>query len=366
MAGSVLVKQRVEEKHTAPVDGAGGGHQRNFTDAVGVFVSGKQLCQQARVLFRAVFHHLAILEGHVPALNQLTVVHIGFGAVHHTVHTVAVRRAENFLGGHVGNEFDTFFRLAGSPLPGGILGQPHRQIGAVAAGDVHPIQIPGVELVTAGGRLGHMFFPGGDRIPGGDAANVKDNFPQFFHRLIHRQFREDLGRPPRRRHSRHTPLDTIIHGVFLPGFQEGAAGQVDSVDLTGVQPGQCLGIFGMDGQRTAAIRVLGVIQVAAQLVGLQIAQILLPGQFHMQAGKLIILPPDDDLLGTGLIPGAHTGVGEVRHGDRAAHNKILAGPHIDAHLDDKIRIQLQILLVHSWFLLFSEYRISIYHFAANG
>ena len=47
----------------------------------------------------------------------------------------------------------------------------------------------------------------------------------------------------------------------------------------------------------------------------------------MQAAELIILPADDDLLGPSFISGAHTGVGEIRHGDRAADDKILARAH---------------------------------------
>ena len=39
-------------------------------------------------------------------------------------------------------------------------------------------------------------------------------------------------------------------------------------------------------------------------------------------------------------------MGEVRHCDRAAHDKILPRAHIDAHLNDKVGIQLQKVLVH--------------------
>ena len=293
-------------------------------------------------------HDLAILESHVPALNELTVVHIRLGAVDDALYTVAVRRAEHFLGGHVGNKFDAPLRLAGSALPGSILGDADGQISAVATGDVHTVQVPGVELIAAGGRLGHMLFPGGDRVTVGNTADIKDDFPQFLHGLVHRQFREHLGCPARCRNRHHAPLHAVVHGVFLPGLHEGAAGQVDAVDLACIQAGQRFRVGRMDGQRAAAIRVLGVVQVAAQLVGFQLAQVLFFRQFHMQAAELIILPADDDLLGPSFVPGAHTGVGEIRHGDRAADDKILARTHIDAHLDNKISIQLQIVLVHGF------------------
>src|SRR5699024_2952568 len=70
-------------------------------------------------------------------------------------------------------------------------------------------------------------------------------------------------------------------------------------------------------------------------------------------------------LGPRPIPGAHTGVGKLRHGDRAAHDEILAGLHVDAHLDDEIRIQLQILLVHDFALLFQFLMVLVYTIRAQ-
>ena len=102
----------------------------------------------------------------------------------------------------------------------------------------------------------------------------------------------------------------------------------------------------MDGQRAAAVRVLGIVEVAAQLVGLHGGQIFFVGHFHVQAGQLVVLPADNDGLGTRLITCADAGMGEVRHRDRAAHDKILPRAHIDAHLNDKVGIQLQKVLVH--------------------
>ena len=39
-------------------------------------------------------------------------------------------------------------------------------------------------------------------------------------------------------------------------------------------------------------------------------------------------------------------MGKVRHRDRAADDKVLARAHIDAHLDDKISVELEEVLVH--------------------
>ena len=226
---------------------------------------------------------------------------------------------------------------------------------------MHIIQIPGIELVAAGGRLGHMLLPGRDRVPRGNPADIKDDLPQFFHGLLHRQIGEHLGRPARRRHRNDAPLHAVVHGIFLPGLHEGAPGQVHPVDLADIQSCQRLGVVGMDSQRAAAVRVLRIVQIAAQLVGFHLAEVRLLPQFHIQAGELVILPADNDPLGPRFVAGAHTGVGKLRHGDRAADDKILARAHVDAHLYNKISIQLQIVLVHRQILLL-WFCLSIHHF----
>ena len=105
----------------------------------------------------------------------------------------------------------------------------------------------------------------------------------------------------------------------------------------------------MDRQRAAAVRVLGVVEVAAQLVGLQLAEVLLLRKLHLQAGQLLVLPADDDVFGARLIGRAHAGVGKIRHRDGAAQNHRLARADVYAHLDDEIGIKLQKFLVHGWF-----------------
>ena len=289
---------------------------------------------------------LAVLKGDVPALDQLAVVHVRLGAVDRAVDPLAVGRAEHFLGGHIGDELNTAVCLAGSTLPGGVVGQADGQVGAVGADDVHMVQVPGIQLVAAGFGLGNMLLPGSDGVAGGNAADVKNDLPQLLDCFLHRQLREDFRGPARGGHGSHAPLHAVVHRVLLPGLEEGAAGQADTVQLAGIQPGQGLGILGMDGQRAAAVRVLGIVEVAAQLVGLHGGQIFFVGHFHVQAGQLVVLPADNDGLGTRLITGADAGMGEVRHRDRAAHDKILPWAHIDADLNDKVGIQLQEVLVH--------------------
>ena len=109
----------------------------------------------------------------------------------------------------------------------------------------------------------------------------------------------------------------------------------------------------MDGQGAAAVRVLGIVQIAAQLVGLHGAEVSLVAVFHLDAGQALVLPADDNFLGARLIARFGAGMGKLRHGHRAADDEVLTGTDIHAHLDDEISIELQIFLVHCIFLLFS-------------
>ena len=352
MAGGVLIKQGVVEQHAAAVDGAGGGHEGDLADAVRIFVGGEQLGQQVGILLGTVLHDNTVLEGDMPALDQLAVVGVGLRAVDDAVCALAVRRTENLLGGNVGDELNAVLGLAGRALPGGVVGQTDGQVCAVRAGHVDAVQLQRVHAVAAGLGHGDMLLPRTDGVTSGDTADVKDQRPELFDSLVERQLREHLGGPARSGHSRHAPLDAVIHRVLLPGLHKGTAREVDAVQLTRIKARQCLGILGMDGQRAAAVRVLGVVEVAAQLIGLHGSQVLFVGQLHVQAGELIVLPADNDGLGPGLIARADAGMGEVGHRDRAADDKILARTHIDAHLDDKISVELEIMLVHcEWLLL---------------
>ena len=282
----------------------------------------------------------------MPAFDELAVVGVGLGAVDDAVGALTVGCAENFLGGNVGDKLNAALGLAGCTLPGGVVGQADGQVGAVGAGHVDAVEIQLVHVVAAGLRLGDVLLPCGDRVAGGDAADVKNQCPQFFNSLVDRQFGEYLGGPARGGHSGHAPLHAVVHRVLLPGLEEVAAGQVDAVQLARIETGQRLGVLGVDGQRAAAVRVLGIVEVAAQLIGLHGGQIFFVGHFHVQSGELVVLPADNNGFCARLISRADAGMGKVGHRDRAADDKVLARAHIDAHLDDKISVELEEVLVH--------------------
>lgn len=104
VAGSVLVKQGVVEQLAAAVNGAGGGHQCHLTDVACALVGVQQLTQQICALVGAVLHHLAILEGNVEILDQLSIKDVGLCAVNDAVHLILMGRGEHLLGGDVGQE----------------------------------------------------------------------------------------------------------------------------------------------------------------------------------------------------------------------------------------------------------------------
>ena len=68
-------------------------------------------------------HDNTVLEGDMPALDQLAVVGVGLRAVDDAVCALAVGRTENLLGGNVGDELNAVLGLAGRALPGGVVGQ---------------------------------------------------------------------------------------------------------------------------------------------------------------------------------------------------------------------------------------------------
>ena len=102
----------------------------------------------------------------------------------------------------------------------------------------------------------------------------------------------------------------------------------------------------MDGQQAAAALALGVVQIAAQLVGLGFAQGFLLAQLHADAGGLFILPADDHVPGAGLVGGLHAGAAEVSALHRAADDKGLALLHVHAHLHGEGGIFVQQFLIH--------------------
>ena len=98
-----------------------------------------KLAQQVGTFLGTVLHHLAILEGHMEALDELAVEHIGLGAVHDAVHLIFMGRGEHLLRGDVGQEGDPLLVLARGALPHGLVSDAHGQVGAVAAGKVHAL-----------------------------------------------------------------------------------------------------------------------------------------------------------------------------------------------------------------------------------
>ena len=160
-------------------------------------VGVQQLAQQVGTFLGTVLHHLAILEGHMEALDELTVEHIGLGAVHDAVHLIFMGRGEHLLRGDVGQEGDPLLVLARGALPHGLVSDAHGQVGAVAAGKVHALQIQGVHLVPQSRQPSQMLLPLAHRVTAGHAAGVKDQLPQRLDGGIGVQLREHLLGPRR-------------------------------------------------------------------------------------------------------------------------------------------------------------------------
>ena len=136
-------------------------------------------------------------------------------------------------------------------------------------------------------------------------------------------------------------LDTVVHGVLPPRGHELALTGVHPADLRTVQTGVDLGVVGVDVEDADAALALGVVEVAAQLPRLEIAQGLLAAQLHPAAGDVVVAPVHQHITGTGLVGAAHAQTGQRSGLEAAVDDESLARLGIDAHPDDEIGIFFQ-------------------------
>ena len=279
---------------------------------------------------------------------------IGLGAVDHAVHLVLVGGGEHFLGGDVGQEADPLFAAGSGALPDGAVGQAHGQVGAVGALKVDRFQVQGVHLVLQHGQTVQMGLPGPHGVAAGDAAGVEDQLPQLFHRLVFGEVGKELLRPGGGGHGRDGPLHPVVHGVAAPGHQGLAAGGVHPADLAGVQPGQGFGVAGQQAQHADAALALGVVQIAAQDVGLDVAQGLLGALFHADAGESVVRPVHPDVPGAGVEGAGRAQAGQGGGRQGRGDDEGLARLDVDADPNDEAGIFLQELfkILHSGILSF--------------
>ena len=275
------------------------------------------------------------------ALDELAVEHIGLGAVHDAVHLIFMGRGEHLLRGDVGQEGDPLLVLARGALPHGLVSDAHGQVGAVAAGKVHALQIQGVHLVPQGRQPGQMLLPLAHRVTAGHAAGVKDQLPQCLDGGIGVQLREHLLGPRRGRDGRDGPLHPVVHGVLAPGLHEGAVGAVHPADLGPVQPGKHLRVVGDEVQYAHAALGLGVVQIAAQLPALVVGQGLFAAQLHAGAGDGVVGPVHLHIPRTRLKGAAHAQPCQRGTFQRTVDDQHLARLGVDPHPDDEIGIFLE-------------------------
>ena len=192
-----------------------------------------------------------------------------------------------------------------------------------------------------------MAMPLPYRVTAGNTADIEDDLPQLFHGLVHRQVGEDHFCPRLAGHGGNAPLDLVVHGVDTPLFQRLAAGQSNAVDLGSVQTGKYLGVVGQQVQHTDAALAFGKVQIAAQHIGLDIAERFLAAQLHPGTGNGIIRPVHTHITGAGLEGGTHTGTGQLGGLQRGGNDQGLARLDIHTDADDKVVIFFQQFVVHN-------------------
>ena len=286
------------------------------------------------------------------ALDELAVEDIRLGTVDHAVHLILVGCGEDLLGGDVGQEVHALFVLAAGAFPAGLFGQTHGQVGAVGALEADAFEVESVHLVPQGHQAVEMGLPLAHRVAAGHTADVKDELPQLFDGGIGVEFREHLLGPRGAGHGGDGPLDAVVHGVFPPRGHEVPVLRIHAADLAAVQPGVDLRVIGQQVQHTDAALALGVIQIAAQLVGLVVGQRVLTAQLHPGAGNGIVAPVHLHIPCTGLKAAAHTQAGQRGGLQRAADDHGLARLRVHAHPNDKVSVFFEqfIKVFHKRFL----------------
>ena len=341
MAGSVLVKQGVVEQLAAAVDGAGGGHQCHLTDVACALVGVQQLTQQICALVGAVLHHLAILEGNVEILDELTVKDVGLCAVNDAVHLILMGRGEHLLGGDVGQEGHTLLVFAAGALPHRLFRQTHGQVGAVGAFKMHAFQIQGVHLCTQLVQAVQMLLPLPYRIAAGHTAGIKDQLPLCFNGGGGVQLREHLLCPRLCGQGGDGPLHPVVHGVLPPRLHKAAVRAVHPADLGTVQPGKQFRVVRDEVQHAHTALALGVVQIAAQLPALVVGQGLFAAQLHAGAGDGVVGPVHLHIPRTRLKGAAHAQPCQRGTFQRTVDDQHLARLGVDPHPDDEIGIFLE-------------------------
>ena len=341
VTGSVLIEEGAVEQRAAAVDGAGRRHQRHFADAPCALVGVQQPAQKLRALVCTVLHDAAILEGDMEALDELAVEDVGLGAVDDAVHLVLVGCGEDLFGGDVGQEDHALFTDAGGTLPGGLVGDADGQIRAVAALEMDALEVEGVHLVLQAGQTVEVGLPLVDGVAARHAADIENELPELLDGRSLVQLREHLFCPRGAGHGGDGPLDAVVHGVLAPRSHELALTGVHPADFRAVQTGVDFRVIGEDMQHADPALTLGVVEIAAQLPGLEIAQGFLATQFHPAAGNVVVAPIHQHVTGAGLVGTAHAQTGQRCGLEAAVDDKGLARLGIDTHPDDEIGIFFQ-------------------------
>ena len=286
-------------------------------------------------------HDAAILEGDMEALDELAVEDVGLGAVDDAVHLVLVGCGEDLFGGDVGQEDHALFTDAGSTLPGSLVGDADGQIRAVAALEMDALEVEGVHLVLQAGQTVEVGLPLVDGVAARHAADIENELPELLDGRCLVQLREHLFCPRGAGHGGDGPLDAVVHGVLAPRSHELALTGVHPADFRAVQTGVDFRVIGEDMQHADPALTLGVVEIAAQLPGLEIAQGFLAAQFHPAAGNVVVAPIHQHVTGAGLVGTAHAQTGQRCGLEAAVDDKGLARLGIDTHPDDEIGIFFQ-------------------------
>ena len=189
--------------------------------------------------------------------------------------------------------------------------------------EMDALEVEGVHLVLQASETVEVGLPLVDGVAARHAADIENELPELDGRSLV-QLREDL-RPRGAGHGGDGPLDAVVHGVLAPRSHELALTGVHPADFRAVQTGVDFRVIGEDMQHADPALTLGVVEIAAQLPGLEIAQGFLAAQFHPAAGNVVVAPIHQHVTGAGLVGTAHAQTGQRCGLEAAVDDKGLAG-----------------------------------------
>ena len=286
---------------------------------------------------------MTVREAESHAVDDVAGVAQRFRRFHDTIDAAEIRRAEDFLGRHVGDELLVLRVHAAGAFPDVILRHTDSQIGSVRRSVMQSVELLGVQNIGFRQQACFMRIPGSHRIGFIDAASLEDFVPQSVDLfLFRRQIREDFCCPFRAGSGSDGPADFVGLGRDALRIEGDVIGFLDSSQLLAVDAVQRIRIG--RAYRKAARFLFNHVEAFINLVLRNVRHALLRRVQVGFAGDEIVGPLDDDFLGAQRVGFLRQQTRERCLLDVDGDDDRVAFLHIDPFRNQQFGVLLQIFL----------------------